>query len=476
MFEPVKIAPSILSADFMKLGRDIALIEEAGAGYVHVDVMDGHFVPNLTMGVPIVRQLKKATALPLDVHLMIDNPLEQLPWFLDAGADLVTVHAEVLDADGLARAVASIHAGRGQGGRQPQAAHGARRAGAPFVRRLGHGAGHERGARFLRAELYRGQRGEGGPRGRARALRGRLAAHPGRRRHRHGHGAARCRLRGRRARVRQRRVRRRGPGARPRRHRARRGRSRHACPHSLRGRRRRRHALLRRKRLRLSGLGRHGAAVRGGRPGHGALPGAGPRQPGRGGQRELAARSRPRRVRRARGRAPLARPRPGRLAPRRGRVHLGCHRGRRRGRARHRARCRHRAPPRRRGRLRPAHRDHGRGARRRARARQAPRGRGLPRDAPGAEPPGLRGAGRARGRAGRGYRARAACRPRTARWGASSPSRRWPAPPTGRARSSTPTPCRRSGRRPWTWGRGAWTPRRSRPTRWAAPRAWARCT
>ena len=94
----------------MNLGRDIALIEEAGAGYVHVDVMDGHFVPNLTMGVPIVRQLKKATALPLDVHLMIDNPLEQLPWFLDAGADLVTVHAEVLDADGLARAVASIHA------------------------------------------------------------------------------------------------------------------------------------------------------------------------------------------------------------------------------------------------------------------------------------------------------------------------------------------------------------------------------
>ena len=110
MFEPVKIAPSILSADFMNLGRDIALIEEAGAGYVHVDVMDGHFVPNLTMGVPIVKQLKKATSLPLDVHLMIDNPLEQLPWFLDAGADLVTVHAEVLDADGLARAVASIHA------------------------------------------------------------------------------------------------------------------------------------------------------------------------------------------------------------------------------------------------------------------------------------------------------------------------------------------------------------------------------
>lgn len=110
MYQPVKIAPSILSADFMNLGRDIRMIEEGGAAFVHIDVMDGHFVPNLTMGVPIVRQLKKATALPLDVHLMIDNPLEQLPWFLDAGADLVTVHAEVLDADGLARAVASIHA------------------------------------------------------------------------------------------------------------------------------------------------------------------------------------------------------------------------------------------------------------------------------------------------------------------------------------------------------------------------------
>lgn len=114
MFEPVKIAPSILSADFMNLGRDIALIEAAGAGYVHVDVMDGHFVPNLTMGVPVVKQLKRITSLPLDVHLMISNPLEQLPWFLDAGADIVTVHAEALDADGLKRAIASIHAAGAQ--------------------------------------------------------------------------------------------------------------------------------------------------------------------------------------------------------------------------------------------------------------------------------------------------------------------------------------------------------------------------
>ena len=94
MFQPVKIAPSILSADFMNLQRDIETIERGGAGYVHVDVMDGHFVPNLTIGVPHVKQLKGITNLPLDVHLMIENPLEQIPWFLAAGADMLTVHWE----------------------------------------------------------------------------------------------------------------------------------------------------------------------------------------------------------------------------------------------------------------------------------------------------------------------------------------------------------------------------------------------
>ena len=94
----------------MNLGRDIALIEEAGAGFVHVDVMDGHFVPNLSMGVPLVKQLAKATGLPLDVHLMVSNPLDQIPWFADAGADSLTVHAEVLYGDALARAVEMIHA------------------------------------------------------------------------------------------------------------------------------------------------------------------------------------------------------------------------------------------------------------------------------------------------------------------------------------------------------------------------------
>ena len=111
MFQPVKIAPSILSADFMNLERDIRMIERGGAGFVHVDVMDGHFVPNLTIGVPHVKQLSKITDLPLDVHLMIANPLEQLPWFIDAGADMITVHAETLEGQWLDRAIVLIHEG-----------------------------------------------------------------------------------------------------------------------------------------------------------------------------------------------------------------------------------------------------------------------------------------------------------------------------------------------------------------------------
>lgn len=96
MYGEIKIAPSILSADFMNFEQDIRMLERAGADFVHVDVMDGHFVPNLTLGVPFVKQLKKITDLPLDVHLMISNPLETLDWYLDAGADWVSVHIEAL--------------------------------------------------------------------------------------------------------------------------------------------------------------------------------------------------------------------------------------------------------------------------------------------------------------------------------------------------------------------------------------------
>ena len=99
VFGDIKIAPSILSADFMNLGRDIRMLERAGADFIHVDVMDGHFVPNLTMGVPFIKQLKKITDIPLDVHLMISNPLEQRDWYLDAGADLVSVQFEALPRD-----------------------------------------------------------------------------------------------------------------------------------------------------------------------------------------------------------------------------------------------------------------------------------------------------------------------------------------------------------------------------------------
>src|SRR5690625_596168 len=90
----IKIAPSILSADFKKLGSEIKEIEEAGADYVHVDVMDGHFVPNITIGPLIVESIKPITKLPLDVHLMIENPDDYIKDFVDAGASIISVHEE----------------------------------------------------------------------------------------------------------------------------------------------------------------------------------------------------------------------------------------------------------------------------------------------------------------------------------------------------------------------------------------------
>ena len=90
----VRIAPSILSANFANLAEDIRKVEEAGAHMLHVDVMDGHFVPNITLGPPVLKSIRKATKLPLDVHLMISEPDQFIPAFVDAGADVLTVHAE----------------------------------------------------------------------------------------------------------------------------------------------------------------------------------------------------------------------------------------------------------------------------------------------------------------------------------------------------------------------------------------------
>jgi ribulose-phosphate 3-epimerase len=90
----IELAPSILSADFAHLAEQVHLAEQGGATVLHVDVMDGHFVPNITIGPPVVASLRKATRLPLDCHLMIENPDQYIPAFVDAGADWISVHQE----------------------------------------------------------------------------------------------------------------------------------------------------------------------------------------------------------------------------------------------------------------------------------------------------------------------------------------------------------------------------------------------
>jgi ribulose-phosphate 3-epimerase len=91
---PIRIAPSILLADFGRLAEEVRAVTEAGADYIHVDVMDGHFVPNLTIGPPIVAAVRRATSIPLDVHLMITNAEDFLDVYAEAGADIIGVHAE----------------------------------------------------------------------------------------------------------------------------------------------------------------------------------------------------------------------------------------------------------------------------------------------------------------------------------------------------------------------------------------------
>ncbi|HVI08296.1 MAG TPA: ribulose-phosphate 3-epimerase [Candidatus Binatia bacterium] len=92
----IALAPSILSADFARLGEQVRAACEGGAGVIHVDIMDGHFVPNLTIGPPVVKSLRKVTDLPLDCHLMIENPDDFIPAFAEAGADWISVHQEAV--------------------------------------------------------------------------------------------------------------------------------------------------------------------------------------------------------------------------------------------------------------------------------------------------------------------------------------------------------------------------------------------
>ena len=108
MTNKIIISPSILSADFANLERDIKIVKDNGADWIHVDVMDGHFVPNITIGVPVVKSLKKITNLPLDVHLMIENPDKYIEPFVNAGANILTFHYETVPENKIADLILKI--------------------------------------------------------------------------------------------------------------------------------------------------------------------------------------------------------------------------------------------------------------------------------------------------------------------------------------------------------------------------------
>ncbi len=107
-----RIAPSILSADFGRLADEIAMCEAAGADWIHIDVMDGQFVPNLTFGAKVIETVRRLTTLPLDVHLMVVQPEKYFETFVDAGADILTIHQEASSAPAPATAAASASSGQ----------------------------------------------------------------------------------------------------------------------------------------------------------------------------------------------------------------------------------------------------------------------------------------------------------------------------------------------------------------------------